>query len=288
MPIGADDERSAPNPPATSAERAVSRAYGRDAADPVATADVVPRGARPLPGRSDFDDSATGTASIPRVTRIQIVGSGASTTTDGDDGFGDDGFGDDGFGDDGAGFGGFGSAGVGSGGLGTGGLGFDGAGTGAFGARGLISDGAAAADAAPFDPLSTEADSQRSVAASTNARAASARGYADDEEETLAGAVGASIGARSPPVAGAFVAGPVAAPDSRADGTLVVEAPPEAVVVVNGIERGRGHVRVAALDRHARHVVRIQRPGFHTWSGSVSLDGKVAARIRPTLKPRAR
>ncbi|MBM4279847.1 MAG: hypothetical protein FJ137_03560 [Deltaproteobacteria bacterium] len=73
-----------------------------------------------------------------------------------------------------------------------------------------------------------------------------------------------------------------------ADGVLLVEVPDDAVVIVNGVERGRGVVRVRELDRHARHVVRILRLGYHSWSGSVSLDGLPAARVRPTLRPRAR
>jgi hypothetical protein len=73
-----------------------------------------------------------------------------------------------------------------------------------------------------------------------------------------------------------------------ADGVLVIDAPADAVVTVNGTERGRGRVRVSGLDRHARHTVRIQCNGFHSWSGSVTLDGRAAAKLRPTLKPRAR
>jgi hypothetical protein len=76
--------------------------------------------------------------------------------------------------------------------------------------------------------------------------------------------------------------------EALADGVLVVDAPTDAVVIVNGVERGRGHVRVVDLDRQARHAVRIHCPGHHAWSGSVSLDGKPAAKIRPTVKPRAR
>jgi hypothetical protein len=78
---------------------------------------------------------------------------------------------------------------------------------------------------------------------------------------------------------------PVAEPH---DGILVVDAPAEATVIVNGVERGRGMVRVGDLDREARHAVRIHCAGFAPWSGSVSLQGKPAAKIRPTLKPRAR
>lgn len=72
------------------------------------------------------------------------------------------------------------------------------------------------------------------------------------------------------------------------DGVLVVEAPNDAVVVVNGVDRGKGVVRVGDLDRRAKHAVRIHAPGFQPWSGSVTLEGKPAAKIRPTLKPRAR
>lgn len=72
------------------------------------------------------------------------------------------------------------------------------------------------------------------------------------------------------------------------DGILVVEAPADASIVVNGVDRGRGVVRVSGLDRHTRHAVRIHCPGHLPWSGSVTLEGKPAAKIRPTLKPRPR
>ena len=49
-----------------------------------------------------------------------------------------------------------------------------------------------------------------------------------------------------------------------------------------------GTVKVGDLDREARHAVRINCQGFSPWSGSVSLQGKPAAKIRPALKPRAR
>ncbi len=79
-----------------------------------------------------------------------------------------------------------------------------------------------------------------------------------------------------------------APPEVPHDGVLVVDAPPEATVTVNGVERGRGTVKVSDLDREARHAVRIQCPGFAPWKGSVSLQGKTVAKIRPTLKPRVR
>jgi hypothetical protein len=76
--------------------------------------------------------------------------------------------------------------------------------------------------------------------------------------------------------------------EEPADGVLVVEAPPDASVTVNGVERGRGVVRVLELDRFARHAVRIHCPGHVPWSGSVSLEGRPAAKIKPSLRPRAR
>ena len=69
-------------------------------------------------------------------------------------------------------------------------------------------------------------------------------------------------------------------------GLLVVEAPTDAAVFVNGIERGRGLVRVDGLDVHARHTVRIVAAGHQPWSGTVSLEGRTAAKVRPTLKAR--
>ena len=83
---------------------------------------------------------------------------------------------------------------------------------------------------------------------------------------------------------------PQAAFEERAiqDGVLVIDAPAEASITVNGVERGRGQVRVTDLDRNAKHAVRIHCPGFTPWSGSVSLRGKAAAKIRPSLKPRQR
>ena len=76
--------------------------------------------------------------------------------------------------------------------------------------------------------------------------------------------------------------------DAPHDGVLVVVAPGDAVVVVNGLDRGRGVVRVTDLDRSAKHAVRIQAPGYQPWVGAVTLEGRPTAKIRPTLKPRAR
>ncbi len=237
-----------PNPPATSTERAVSpRASGRDATEPIAVVDGVPRGARPLPERSDVDENTTGTESIPRITRIHVVGPGASTTTDGID---------------------------------------DGRAVDAAGAPTALTErpvsavrsgqrGAPPLASAAFTSLPTLADASRGFAATTDRIQ-----HDESDDDTNA--------SQTDDIRAARRAATSTGDDAPADGTLVVEAPPDAVVVVNGIERGRGHVRVGDLDRNGRHAVRILRPGFHTWSGSVSLDGKPAAKIRPTLKPRSR
>jgi hypothetical protein len=77
-------------------------------------------------------------------------------------------------------------------------------------------------------------------------------------------------------------------PEGDNDGLLVIEAPADAQVFVNGIERGRGVVRVTDLDCEGRHAVRVVAPGHVPWSGSVSLEGKKAAKVRPTLKKKER
>jgi hypothetical protein len=74
-----------------------------------------------------------------------------------------------------------------------------------------------------------------------------------------------------------------------ADGTLIVDVPAGAVVFVNGVERGRGpSLRVRELDRYAKHAVRVHADGFSPWKGTVSLDGRVAAKVRPNLRARGR
>lgn len=74
-----------------------------------------------------------------------------------------------------------------------------------------------------------------------------------------------------------------------ADGTLIVDVPAGAAVFVNGVERGRGpSLRVRELDRYAKHAVRVHADGFAPWKGTVSLDGRVAAKVRPNLRARGR
>ncbi len=74
-----------------------------------------------------------------------------------------------------------------------------------------------------------------------------------------------------------------------ADGMLIVDVPAGAVVFVDGVERGRGpSLRVRELDRYAKHAVRIHADGYAPWKGTVSLDGRVAAKVRPNLRARGR
>lgn len=74
--------------------------------------------------------------------------------------------------------------------------------------------------------------------------------------------------------------------EAAALGILVVDVPPDATVYVNGVERGRGPVRVDDVDRYAKHALRVHCPGHHAWTGTVALDGKPALKVKPALKKR--
>lgn len=216
---------------------------------------------RPLPHRPIGGDvSSTGTASAPRVTRIQVASNGDSTTH---------------------------------------------------------GDGSAAPESTGETTLPPRQPVQAVAALSAARRVATHVSSPDNADDTEAsdgseeGLVAApspppmplpppasssssSVNARGhrrvPPSAeGAPAIRRAAAPAQEPqDGILVVDAPPEATVTVNGVERGRGTIKVTDLDREARHAVRIQCHGFFPWKGSVSLQGKPAAKIRPALKPRSR
>lgn len=68
---------------------------------------------------------------------------------------------------------------------------------------------------------------------------------------------------------------------------FIVSAPDGAVIFVDGRVRGRGpQVRVKGISRTATVNVRIEAPGHHPWTGTVELEGRAHARIRPTLKKR--
>lgn len=69
-------------------------------------------------------------------------------------------------------------------------------------------------------------------------------------------------------------------------GTLVVDAPAEATVFVDGVEQARGTARLEGVDRYARFALRVHCPGFEPWSALVSLNGRPAVKITPTLRRR--
>jgi len=211
---------------------------------------------RPLPQRTiGTDVSSTGTASVPRVTRIHVISSGASTTGDLD----------------------------------------------ADELHDLMKAVSAEDDSeATIPPDRVAPDLRPRVSTRVDAKDDETQAAGNDPEETQAPStqgnnVEAPSHRRVPNTAEGEPAQPRARPPRPAalaevahDGVLVVDAPADATVTVNGVERGRGTVRVGDLDRDARHAVRIHCPGFAPWSGSVTLQGKPAAKIRPALKPRLR
>lgn len=91
---------------------------------------------------------------------------------------------------------------------------------------------------------------------------------------------------RDPTQAGASVQPSYEIVSDEEKGVLVVEARAGATVFLDGIWRGVGRVVITELDRFSSYSVRVHCPGFAPWSGSVSLGGEVAARVRPTLEPR--
>jgi hypothetical protein len=205
---------------------------------------------RPLPHRTIASDaSATGTASIPRVTRIHLVAKHSTTNGDGDE--------------------------------------VPESTTGDIDVDTTIPPHLLMKAPLPPPPrVPTRVDSREDETL-----------VGEDANETQAPSQHDAVVAPTPahrrlPPSAEGEALPVRRPQAPAaeahDGVLVVDAPAEATVTVNGIERGRGTVRVGDLDREARHAVRIHCAGYAPWSGSVSLQGKPAAKIRPSLKPRAR
>ena len=69
-------------------------------------------------------------------------------------------------------------------------------------------------------------------------------------------------------------------------GLLVIEAPADATVYVDGEERGFGTVEIKNVDRHRRLAVRVHRPGCRPWSRAVSLGGRDEIRVTATPEPR--
>lgn|GEM_PF-1948715 len=69
-------------------------------------------------------------------------------------------------------------------------------------------------------------------------------------------------------------------------GRLVVDAPVDAVVFLDGRDVGTGQVDLKDLDRFTTYVVRVHRAGCHPWTAEVSLGGREAARVSPDLRPK--
>ncbi len=65
---------------------------------------------------------------------------------------------------------------------------------------------------------------------------------------------------------------------------LVIDAPAEARVVVDGIEVGVGRV-VVSLPSSARAIVKVLHAAFAPWSSTVAMNGRARLRIRPHLRP---
>lgn len=74
--------------------------------------------------------------------------------------------------------------------------------------------------------------------------------------------------------------------ESAQGGLLVVDAPPDAMVFIDGAQRGTGRVEVSALDRFTQVAIRVHRVGYKPWSRTVSLDGRDELRVVPELEPR--
>lgn len=69
-------------------------------------------------------------------------------------------------------------------------------------------------------------------------------------------------------------------------GKLVVSAPENATVFVDGVERGRGSVTLEDVDRHARLSVRVHQPGCRPWTRAVTLGGTPELRVTASPEPR--
>jgi len=74
--------------------------------------------------------------------------------------------------------------------------------------------------------------------------------------------------------------------DEEPPGRLVIAAPDDATVFVDGTARGTGTVTLDEVHRHRRLAVRVHRPGCRPWSRAVSLGGRDELRITATPEPR--
>ncbi len=83
-----------------------------------------------------------------------------------------------------------------------------------------------------------------------------------------------------------FATSTMGSEDAHLLGQLTVDAPEDATVYVDGVERGKGRVHVNELDRFTHYIVRVHRPGHRPWSTSITLDGQVETSVVPELIPR--
>jgi hypothetical protein len=74
--------------------------------------------------------------------------------------------------------------------------------------------------------------------------------------------------------------------DDEKPGRLVIEAPADATVFVDGVERGGGTVTIDDVHRHRRLAVRVHRAGCRPWSRAVSLGGRDEVRVTATPDPK--
>jgi hypothetical protein len=69
-------------------------------------------------------------------------------------------------------------------------------------------------------------------------------------------------------------------------GRIVVEVPPEAVVFVDGVERGRGGCVLEGVGVFAKVNLRVHRAGCRAWVRTLCLQGEVSLTVRPDVEPR--
>ncbi len=66
-------------------------------------------------------------------------------------------------------------------------------------------------------------------------------------------------------------------------GSVVVEAPSQAQIFINGKLQGRGRIVVKGIDRYIPFWVRVHLKDHDPWSAQVSLKGENAAKVQPDL-----
>jgi hypothetical protein len=74
--------------------------------------------------------------------------------------------------------------------------------------------------------------------------------------------------------------------DEATSGTLIIYAPENGKVFINGNFQGEGRTTIRNADPFGLYHIRIHCPGFRPWSGTGSLQGKNSLEIKPELKAR--